>query len=167
MNAAHRLLATAIHPEVQKCVNATLKMLKSKYPIAKKTKVVFERRVGATFDPWDWEIKIDQFGKDQPLDVVDRAEDHDNGSQVLQYGFAGTLIHEYGHAINSAIIQKIRHDEDLLDEWQSTKRELESKLGHPSAYAKKNNNEWFAEQFLYEMKGHGHTLLHTIDEWTK
>lgn len=166
MNATHRLLATAIHPEVQHCVDKTMEMLKSKFPIAKKVKVVFERRNINTFDAFDNEIKIPIYGKDQPRDVVDREEDAADSS-VLQYGFEGTLIHEYGHAINHGIIQRLRRDDDALIEWQQVKRELEKQLGHPSAYAKKNTNEWFAEQFLYEMKGHGHTLLDAIHEWSK
>lgn len=166
MGPTHRLLATAINPEVQHCVDQTMKKLKSAYPkVPKKLKVVFEKRLGATFDPWDWEIKIDNYGKDQPLAVVDKQEDSDQGSGVLQYGFEGTLIHEFGHAINATIIKLFKKDDELLGEWQQTKKDLEHQLGHPSAYSKKNNSEWFAEQFLYERMGHGHTLLKTIDEW--
>lgn len=166
MDAHHRLLATAIHPEVQHLVDKTMRMLKSKFPVAKKVKVVFERRNYPTFDPWDWEIKLPVFGKDQPLATVDREEDAADSSP-LQYGFEGTLIHEYGHAINAGIIARHRKADDLLGEWQETKKELERKLGHPSAYSKKNNSEWFAEQFLYEMKGHGHALIDAINEWSK
>jgi hypothetical protein len=168
MNAAHRLLATAIHPEVQHMVDTTLKMLKRKFPkVPKKLKVVFERRVGATFDPWDWELKMSDYGLDQPLHVVDKEEDQAQGPGTLQYGLEGTLIHEFGHAVNATIIKLHRQDDDALGAWQQTKHELEQKLGHPSAYAKKNNSEWFAEQFLYEMKGHGHALLDAIQEWSK
>jgi hypothetical protein len=166
MNAINRLLASAVHPEIQHMVDKTLKMLKSKFPVAKKVKIVFERRNYPTFDPWDWEIKLPVFGKDQPMEVVDREEDAADSSP-LQYGFEGTLIHEYGHAINAGIIARNRKDDEALERWQATKRDLESKLGHPSAYSKKNNGEWFAEQFLYEMKGHGHELLNAIHEWSK
>ena len=166
LQAAYRLLASEINPEVQHEVDKTLKMLRSKFPVAKKTKVVFERRVGATFDPWDWEIKIDQYGKNEPLSVVNREEDHGNAT-AISHGLAGTVIHEYGHAINSAIIQKIRHNDEYLDEWLQVKRDLEHKLGHPSGYSKKNNSEWFAEQFLHELLGHGHVLLDTIHEWSQ
>jgi hypothetical protein len=164
LNIAHRLLATSIHPEVQQCVDKTLKRLKSKYPIARKTKVVFERRNNATTDAWDMEIKLPIFGKDKPLEAVDREENFAN-SNCLQYGLEGTIIHEFGHALNTAIIQSLKPNEDDLEAWQQTKKQLEKELGHPSPYSQKNNSEWFAEQFLYEMKGHGHKLLDAIDQW--
>jgi uncharacterized protein (UPF0218 family) len=164
MDAALRLLASAINPEVQHAVDQTMKNLKSSFPVAKKAKVVFERRNNATFDPWDWEIKVPMFGKDESLEAVDREEDLANAG-TLQYGFIGTIIHEYGHAINAGIIKLLKTD-DERDAWFNRKKVLEQHLGHPSHYASKNSSEWFAEQFLFEYKGHGNKLLQLIDSWS-
>jgi hypothetical protein len=84
--------------------------------------------------------------------------------------FDALITHEFGHAVNNWIIDNLKLMDDadeLLTDWQATKRRLEKELGYPSEYARKNNGEWFAERFTLEYLSRGvdRHLLRAINEF--
>jgi len=151
IGAALRLQASSIHPEVQACLDRTCKELKRAFPKAYKTFKGFQfKRVNhPSYDAWDREVSLPLFGKDKPLAEVDK-EENAADSSVLQLGFEGTLIHEFGHHIDHFI--RAKGSEDVLTEWQALKKQLSVELGNVSRYAATNLSEWVAEEFLAEMK---------------
>jgi hypothetical protein len=151
LNAAARLRASAIHPEVQACVDSVMKLMRKTFPKAVKTfkGYKFERVNHPSYDAWDRDVKIPLFGKDRPLVEVDREEDASDKS-VLHYGFEGMLIHEFGHHIDHFI--RAKGDGAIKDLWFDEKRRLQRELGNVSAYAATNASEWVAEEFLAEIK---------------
>lgn len=167
INAAQRLRAAAVHPEVEQCVAETSKLLKKRFPKAYKTFKGFQfKKVNhSSYDPWDRTVAVPEFGKDRPLIAVDREEDAAD-STVLHYGLEGMLIHEFGHHVDHFI--RARGDVAVKDRWFEVKKKLMSELGNVSAYAGTNSSEWMAEELLAEMKRkRPPRLLTVIDEIMK
>ena len=140
-----------LHPDVQQMQTRTMTELEETFP-GVKPRVVYEARNNPTYDPWDNEIKLPTYGKDKSLAEVDRAEDAANEADyVINAGLRGTLMHEYGHAIDHHIIKHA--SEDLKDEWFAKKRALTQEIGASSPYAATKSQEWLPERLTAELLG--------------
>lgn len=132
--------------------------------------VRFTKKLTSSFDPWDRQLVLSVYGLDRSVEHADHTLFKANkpGFNVHETrGLDSLIAHEMGHAVDHWVRSVLKTQEDsdnLLKEYQDSKRFLHATLGNPSIYARENDSEWFAERFALEHLGQKKDLLNYLKE---
>lgn len=131
--------------------------------------VRYTKKLTSSFDPFDRKLVISTYGLDgtvgQANEILSKAN-KPGFSVFQQHAFDSLIIHETGHAVDHWIRFKHRNDDEALTQYAEDKKQLFAQLPPPSEYAKKNQQEFFAEQFAQDHMGKGERyLINMLLKW--
>jgi hypothetical protein len=132
--------------------------------------VDFENDGHCSYDPENRCIHLRSHFLNLTVDECNALIDKDKRDFQIGSGLKCAITHEFGHAVNAFIIDRIKqyckdNAQSVLNSWFLEKLNVCKIVGFPSGYAHKNMDDWFAEQFTKEIVYGPGFLLAAIDAW--